>query len=46
VISSKRATLHECCTVYGVEAVYLLLEHASVDAHNHRLIREWAKKQD
>lgn len=45
-MSSKRATLHDCCTVYGVEDVYLLMEHASVDAHNEHAIREHLKSKD
>jgi hypothetical protein len=39
-VSSRLATLAELDTVYGAEAMYLLLEVASVDAHNQRTASE------
>lgn len=38
MISSGKATLHELCTVYGVEDVYDLLEITAVDSHNRRVL--------
>ena len=38
VVSSKLATLHELQTVYGAEDAYDLLEIATVDSHNQRLL--------
>ena len=39
-MSSRLATLAELDDVYGVEAMYLLLEIAAVDAHNQRVANE------
>jgi hypothetical protein len=33
-------------TIYGVEDVYDLLEVATVDSYNQRLIAEWREKQE
>ena len=41
VISSGKATLNECETLYSVEDIYLMLEVISVDAHNRRMAEEW-----
>ncbi|WP_237713058.1 transglycosylase [Serratia sp. M24T3] len=38
VVSSKLATLYECQTVYCLEDVYDLLEIASVDNHNTKIL--------
>lgn len=38
VISSRLATLHELDTVLGVEDLWLLLEVATVDAHNQHVV--------
>jgi len=43
VIASRLATLHELDTVYGVEDVYVLLEVATVDAHNRIIANEVEK---
>lgn len=36
-MTNHLATLHELETVYGVEAMYDLLEIASINAHNQRV---------
>lgn len=45
LISSGKATLEECSTVYSVEDVYLMLEVVAVDAHNRKMADEHAKRQ-
>jgi hypothetical protein len=40
VISCKKASLRELDEWYSVEDVYDLLEIASVDAHNERVMRK------
>jgi hypothetical protein len=37
-VSFDKATLTECDTVYGLEALYMILEIVSVDNHNKQLI--------
>lgn len=44
VISSAKATLHECNTVYSIEDLYDILEIVNVDAHNKRVLSK--KKPD
>jgi hypothetical protein len=44
-ISSGKATLVECETVYSVEDVYLMLEVIAVDAHNRFMAEEWARRK-
>lgn len=39
------ATLHELDTVYGVEDVYDMLEVASIDAHNQRVLNKRAQSE-
>lgn len=45
-ISAGKATLLECQTVLSIGDVYLLLEVASVEAHNRRAAEEWAKSKE
>jgi len=45
VVSSRRATLLECDTVYSVEDVYLILEVIGVDAHNKHAQFEHEKRK-
>lgn len=40
MISSGLATLHELGTVYSVEDAHDLLEIATVDGHNRRVLRK------
>lgn len=44
-ISLKMASLQQLDTVYGVRDLYDLLEIASVDAHNRRMIEKQAIKE-
>ena len=45
VVSTGKATLYECDTVYGVEDVYDLLEVIVVDAHNKYVSEKWAQRK-
>jgi hypothetical protein len=38
VLSSEKATLRECQTIYSIEDLYDLLEVVHVDAHNRRVL--------
>lgn len=38
VISSGKATLHECKTSFSIEDLHDLLEVVNVDAHNQRIL--------
>jgi len=46
VISSGKATLHECETIYSTEDLYFLLEVVSVDAHNKAAAHRYLSKRD
>ena len=45
-VSSGKATLHELDTIYSLEDVYDMLEIATIDAHNRRIMIERANKED
>lgn len=40
VVSSGKATLYECQTVYGIKDMYDLLDIVLVDAHNNYQINK------
>lgn len=44
LVSTGKATLHECETVYSIEDVYLMLEVVIIDAHNRHVADEWHKR--
>jgi hypothetical protein len=45
VVSVGKATHHECATLYGVEAVYDILEIILVDSYNRHLYEKWMSKR-
>lgn len=44
LVSTGKATLYECETIYSIEDVYLMLEVVLVDAHNRRAADEWHRR--
>lgn len=45
VVSSDKATLRECQEYYSIEDVYNMLEVIAIDAHNRRVMDEYARRK-